>query len=251
MIRSLTVKLSPLALLLLVGACQSPLSDRKLNDLSAMDARIEIFQDLTNKQKNEVTVFLYDKDGKPIRNKSIKLRVNATNLVYAEKQELYYSTTSKYSASDVPIDQGYNFRITSSNGKSYFLGSIRPLAENKENNIICDEKGDFDNDLIVSWKSLKDIDELSIMKSVLLSTSTKTQQNYDSEPAITKKIGSSGQYIIPKANYTNSESIISGVEFKFNALKFGTMNPQLLEGSEIKIWGYIDKRIDFDEQSKK
>ena len=91
---------------------------------------------------------------------------------------MYYTITSKYSASDVPIEQAYNFQITLSDGKSYFLGSIKPLVENKENDIICDEKGDFDKDLVISWNNLKDISELSITKGVLLSTSTKTQQNY-------------------------------------------------------------------------
>ncbi|MDQ0639993.1 hypothetical protein QF042_003558 [Pedobacter sp. W3I1] len=251
MIRSFTIKLFSLALLLLVIACKSPLSEGNLNDLSAIDVRIEISQDLTNKKKNEVTVFLYDKDGKPIRNKSIKMKVNDTDLVYTERQELYYTTTSKYSASDVPVEKEYNFQITLSNGKSYFLGRIAPLAESREKDIICDEKGDFDKDFVVSWKNLRDIDELSIMKSVLLSTSTKTQQNYDSEPEVTKKIGSSGVYIIPKSGYITSKSTISDAEIRFNALKLGTMNPQLLEGSEIKIFGHIDRYIDFEEQNKK
>jgi hypothetical protein len=251
MTRSLIIKLFPLALLLLVSACQSPLSEGKVNDLSAVDVRIEILQDLTDKKKNEVTVFLYDQDGKPIRNKSIKLKVNATDLAYKERQELYYTTTSKYSASDIPIEQVYNLQITLSNGKSYFLGCIKPLGESNENDILCNEKGDFDKDLMISWKGLKDINELSIRKSVLLSTSTNTQKNYDPEPTITKKIGSSGKYTISKAAYISSKSTISMVEFKFSALEFGTMNPQLLKGSEIKIFGHIDKIIDFDEDSKK
>lgn len=233
------------ACLLLLGACQSPLSEGNVDDLSVIDARIEISQDLTNKKKNEVTVFLYDKDGKPIRNKSIKMKVNATDLEYREKQELYYTTTSKHSASDVPVEQEYNFQIALSNGKSYFLGSIRRLAENNENDIICNEKGDFDKDFVISWKNLKDIEEISVSKSILLDSSTKTQQYYDYEPAITKKIGSSGVYIIPKSGYITSKSTISSLEIKFNALKFGKMNPQLLKGSEIKIFGHIDKLVDF------
>ena len=40
-------------------------------------------------------------------------------------------------------------------------------------------------------------------------------------------------------------------EVKFSALKFGTMNNELLKGSEIKISGHIDKIIDFDGQSNK
>lgn len=237
--------------LLLVSACQSPLSEGNLNDLSAIDARIEISQDVTSKKKNEVTVFLSDKDGKAIRNKSIKLKVNTTDLEYVERQELYYTTTSKYSASDVPVEQEYNFRITLSNGKSYFLASIAPLVENREDDIICEENGDLNRDFIISWKNLKDINEISISKSVLSDSSTKTQRYYDYEPTITKKIGSSGVYTIPKSGYITSKSTISSLEIRFNALKFGTMNPQLLEGSEIKIFGHLDKLVDFEGKFKR
>lgn len=232
-------------------ACQSPLSEGKLDDLSVIDARIEISQDLTNKNKNEITVLLYDVDGKPIRNKNIRLKVNLTDMEYTERQELYYTKTSKYSASDISIEGEYTFQITLSSGKSYFLGSIRPLAENMKNDIRCEEEGDFNKDLVISWKNLKEINELMVSKSVLLDSSTKTKSYYDYEPAIIKKIGSRGEYTIPKSGYINARSIISSVEFKFNALKFGAMNPQLLKGSEIRIFGHIDKIVDFDEQRRK
>jgi hypothetical protein len=238
-------------LMVITGSCRSPLSEGKLDDLSYIDARIEIYQDLMNKNKNEVTVFLYDKDGKPIRNKAIKLKVNATDFDYSERQKLYYTTTSKYSAGDVPIEQECKIQITLLSGKSYFLGSIRPLAENREKDIICDEKGAFDKDFEVSWKNLKDINELSVTKGVLLSTSTAIHQNYDNEPQGTRKIGSNGKYIISKATYINPKSTISSVEIKFSATKFGTMNPGLQKGSEIKIFGHIDKFIDFEEENKK
>lgn len=236
--------------LLLISSCRSPLSEGDLSDLSVIDARIEILQDLTDKKKNEVTVLLYDKDGKPIRNKSIKLKVNDSDLVYREKQELYYTTTSQYSVSDIPVEDAYNVEIILANGEPNFLGSIKSLAESNGNDIVCDEKGDFNKDHVISWNHLKDINELTIGKSVLLSTSTKMEQNYDSEPQVVTKIGSSGIYVIPKADYITPKSTISIVEVKFSAMKFGTMNKELLKGSEIKIYGHIDKVVNFDEQSK-
>jgi len=45
-----------LAILTLFIACQSSLSDEKINDLSVFDAGIEISLDLTDGKKNEVTV---------------------------------------------------------------------------------------------------------------------------------------------------------------------------------------------------
>lgn len=240
-----------LLLLMVISSCRSPLSEKKVDVLSVIDARIEILQDLTNKNINTISVLLYDKDGKAIRNKDIKLKVNGTDLTYVERQGLYYTTTSEYSGSDVPVDQVYDFRIILSDGKSYFLGSIRHLGEIKANDIICNERGDFNKDLVISWENLKDVNEVSVTKSVLLNTSTKTSQNYDSEPQTPRKIGSSGTYIIPKSNYISSRSKLSSIELKFSALKFGVMSPQLLKSSEIRIFGHIDKTIDFDEESGK
>jgi hypothetical protein len=240
------IKLWVLAILLFISACQSPLSEGQINELSLINARVEVWQDLTNKNRNEVTVLLYDEDGKPIRNKSISLKVNNVALNYNERQELYYTTTSKYLAIDVPVDMQYKIQITLSNGKTYFLGSIRALAENSENDISCLENGDFNKDFVIWWRNLKDIQEISINKSVLLATSTKTEQNYDSEPVVTKKIWNQGRYIVPRASYVTTKSTISGLEIKFSAEKFGTMNPALLKGSEIKIFGHIDKTVSCD-----
>lgn len=208
---------------------------------------MEIFQNLTNKEDNNVIVHLFDEDGKTIANKAIKLKVNNVDLDFKEKQELYYMTTTEYSAGDIPAGVMYNLEIILTDGTSYSLGSIAPIAESREKDIVCDEKGDFDKDFNIYWYDLKEINELSVTKSVRLSTSTKTEQNYDYEPVVTKKIWANGKYVMSKSDYITSKSTISSLEIKFNALKFGRVNTELLEGSEIKISGHIDKIIDFDE----
>ncbi|RDC55774.1 hypothetical protein DU508_16020 [Pedobacter chinensis] len=222
------------------------MSEGNLNDPSAMDVRIEIVQDLTNQRKNEISIFLYDENGKPVRNKAIKLNVNGQDLVYTERQELYYITSSKYWASDIPAEREYNFRIALSNGKSYFLGRISPLSENNDQNIVCDKTGNFNQDFVVSWKNLKDIDQLSVTKRLLLSNSTSKDQKYDFEPQPIKKIAGNGTFVLAKSSYINPKSTISSLELKFGATKNGVMNSQLLKGSEIKISGHIDRYVEFN-----
>jgi hypothetical protein len=222
------------------------MSEGNLNDLSAIDVRIEIAQDLTNQRKNEISVFIYDENGKPVRNKTIKLKVNGHDLPYTEWQELYYTTSSKYSLTDIPIEQEYNFQIVLSDDKTYFLGNITPLSEHTDRNIVCADKGDFTRDFVVSWKDLKDIDHLSITKGVLLSNSTAQVQNHDFEPQADKKIGANGSYTVSKSDYISSKSTISSLELKFSATKYGVMNPRLLKGSEIRISGHINRYVAFD-----
>jgi hypothetical protein len=240
-----------LSLTLLIFSCKSPLSDQKVGDLSQLDVRIEIDQDLSDRKKNYITVLLYDGDGKPIRNKDIHVKVNKSALNYVERQELYYMISSGYFGTDVAVDDVYNFEIVLSNGKSYFLGSIKPITESRQDNIVTDDKGDLNKDFMIQWKNLNEVSEMVISRGVLLKTSTKTQQNYDYEPQIIEKIGSSGSYILPKSGFDTKKSTISSVELKFNASRSGKMNADLLEESKITISGHLDKTIDFDEETKK
>jgi hypothetical protein len=245
-----TLKLFLLPLVLLINACQSPLSEGNVNDLSAIGATIEVSQNLTNQKDNGVNVSLFDKNGRSIANKGIKIKVNNMDLDFYQRQELYYTTTTKYIASDIPVAKLYNFEIVLTNGKTYFLGKVAPLAEVNEKDITCDETGNFDQDFGISWKNLKEVNEISIMKSIKLKTSTKLEQNYSYETIITKAIKSDGNYIVPKSSFIDLKSIISDLEIKFNALKYGRMNPDLVENSKITISGTINKVVDFDEESQ-
>jgi hypothetical protein len=228
--------------------CQSPWSKEGVNELSALDVRIQVAQDLTDKNKNEVSVFINDQQGRPVRNKSLKIRVNAWDLVYSEKQELYYTTSSQYSATDVPVSNGYRFEIKLSNGQSYFLGSISALAENGNDNVVCPERGNFNEDFVISWKNLKDINQLSATKGVLSSTSTALHQNLDHEPLPGKVIGASGKYTILKATYITPKSTIRSLDIKFVAARSGIVNSELAPGSRIEISGHIDRFVEFDGQ---
>lgn len=234
-------------LLLLVTACNSPLSNAKVGDLSAISAKIEIIQDLTNKKDNSISVSLYDKDGDVIANKDIKIKVNDTILDFIQKQELYYTTTTKYGKDNIPSDHLFKFEVILTNGKSYFLGSVAPITEINEDDIHFSEKGNFDKETMIYWYNLKEVNQISITKSVLLKTSTKTEKNYDYEPLAAKKIANTGRYVILKSHYVTERSIISGLEIKFSASKTGIMNSELLENSSITINGHIDKYINFEE----
>ena len=86
---------------------------------------------------------------------------------------------------------------------------------------------------------------------MLLSTSTKTEQNYDAEPTVIKKIASRGQYIVPKSDFITPRFTISSVEFTFSASKTGAVNPDLVKGSKITIGGHLSKTVDFDEKNRK
>lgn len=163
---------------------------------------------------------------------------------------LYYITSNYYAKQNIAVRDMYKFEIVLTDKKIYQLGSVKPIEESNANTISLASKGNFDEDLVLSWYNLKEVNELSISKSVLLKTSTELEMNYGYETTLQRKIGSKGRYVFPKSSFITSKSIISGIELKFTAFKFGEMNKDLLKASELKISGDIDKYIDFDEQDK-
>ncbi|WP_443947091.1 hypothetical protein ACJVDH_08275 [Pedobacter sp. AW1-32] len=223
------------------------MSTENLDELSALDVRIAISQDLTSKKKNDVSVYIYDKDGRSIRNKKIKISANKVALSYIERQELYYTTTSKYLLDNVPVEKGYELQITLPNGKTYFLGKIEALAKINPGSISCELTGDLAKDFVIYWKGLSEITELSMTKGVLLRNSTQLHRNFDYQPLFTRKISSNGKYILSRSNYVDSRSKIHSLEIRFSAEKSGIVNSRLLRGSEIKISGHIDRLINFNQ----
>ncbi|MCD0488876.1 hypothetical protein LPB86_11590 [Pedobacter sp. MC2016-14] len=238
-----------LVLMIMAGSCKSPLSDGKVEDLSAICAKINVQQNLSDRKDNSVTVSLYDDDDYTIDNKNIIIKVNGMVLDTVGTRIMYYTKSIIYFKEDVPVNNEYKFEIILTDKKTHVLGSIKPIEESNENTISLPEKGNFDQDLLISWHKLKEINELSISKSMLLKTSNKLETNYAYESTIVK-IGAEGNYSFPKSSFINSKAILNGIEMKFTAQKYGKMNKQLLPKSEIKISGHIDKYVDFDEEKK-
>lgn len=237
-------------LILFVSSCKSPLSDGNVEELSSICAKIEVYQSLLNKKDNRIKVSLYDDDSKPIVNKEISIMVNGIVLDTVQTKGLYYTTSNYYAKQNISVGEMYTFEIVLTDKKKYLLGSVKPIEESKENTISLPDKGNFDEDMVLSWHHLKEVNELSISKSVLLKTSTELEMNYGYETTLERKIGDEGKYVFPKSSFITSKSIISGIELKFTALKFGEMNKDLLKGSEIKISGDLNKYVDFDEENK-
>ena len=236
-----------LVLTILISSCKSPLSDGNAEDLSAICAKIEIYQNLSDRKDNRVTVSLYDDDNNAIDNKNITIKVNGIVLDTVEAKRLYYFTSNFYSKENIPVNDIYKFEIFLTDKKTYVLGSIKPIEESDENTIVLPEHGDFDKDFVVRWHDLKEINELSISRGVLLKTPNTLDKNYDYESTILRDIGAEGTYSLPKSSFITSKSVLSGIEMKFTALKFGEVNKQLLSNSEIKISGHIDKYVNFEE----
>jgi len=229
-------------------ACTSPLSNEKITDLSLINAEIEITQNPENKQANSVVVILRDNKGRRISNDSVSIIVNGVEASLSRRQGLYYTNESGYILADVPVSATYKVDLKLPDQKIYSLGSVAALAEENTGNITCNEAGDLNKDFMMSWKGLKNMDELSVSISELRKNSPANEKNYNYRPQQILKIGSSGTYALSKALYENDTAIISGIEFDFSTSKEGAVNPELLPGSKISIKTLIEKNVNFEEE---
>ena len=243
-----TASCKGLLLFLLVSgmsSCTSYLSSEKINDISLICAEIEITQNPTDKTENSVVVNLLDKNGSRISSNSLTIFVNGVEEKLSHKQGLYYNDESKYILSNVPVNEMYNVEIKLSNGEKHFLGSVKSLAEEKIENIECKEAGDLNNDFIIRWHGLTDIDELSVFVGMKENTepNVTTMTNRD-EKII--KIKNSGSFTIQRSEYKYSKSTINLIEFNFRTTKTGEINLKLLENSKITIKTLIEKKATFE-----
>jgi len=230
---------------LTIISCNSNLSSGKIEDIALIGAIIEITQNSTNSNDSWMTINLFDKDDKIIRNDSIKIIVNNIEATLNHSQGLYYNDQSEYYVETGPINQMYNVEIKLSDGKKYFLGSVKALAKEKIENIECEEIGDFNSDFVIKWHDLIDIDELSVFVGMTDKTEPNvTTMTYKDEKII--KIKSNGSFILPKSEYKDTKSTINGIQFNFRTTKSGKTNPKLLENSKITINTLIEKNRNFE-----
>jgi hypothetical protein len=228
-----------------ISSCTSHLSSEKINNISLIHAGIEITQNPTNKTDNSVVVYLADKNGSRISNDSLTIFVNGIEVKLTHRQGLYYSDESEYILSNVPVSKVYNVEIKLSNGEKHFLGSVTSLAEEKLENIECEKMGDLNNDFIVKWHNLIDIDELS----VFVNMKEKIELNVTGITGKVEKIikiKNNGSFTISKSEYKDTTATINSIEFYFRARKNGKTNPELLEGSRIIIETSIEKYVTFE-----
>jgi hypothetical protein len=243
MLKNLTTLILSLCLGTLFS-CNSKLSTGKVEEIALIGANIEITQNPTDKKDNGISIDLFDDNGNSIINDSIKIILNGVEGELFHIKGLYYTDNSHYDFSNVPVNDKYIVEIKLTDGKKYLLGTINALSEEKIENIECLAKGDFNNDFLIKWHNLIDIDELSIFVGMTEKTANVTTMSQRDEKII--KIKNNGSYIIPRSEYKDSKSTINGITFNFRTTKIGIINPKLLESSKISIKKSIEKYVPFE-----
>lgn len=226
--------------LLAISCNESTLTNKDLQDVTVINAKIEINQSLGKQGDNYTIVELYDIDNNEIRNDTVKLFINGSKCDYTIKNGLYYTKDYYYYNQNIaPINNKYKLEIELPNGKRFFLAEIDALKPVKEQDVLRAKSGSLDKNFAFSWKNMGDVNQLIIEKSII---TTKPEEpnitTYNSE-LDTIDIKANGIYVIPKASKNTQVSILN-----FIANQTGTVNPDLLKGSKITINGELEIRLE-------
>ncbi|ASK30676.1 hypothetical protein CEY12_11370 [Chryseobacterium sp. T16E-39] len=219
----------------------------KITDISEIKAKIEIYQSLSDKNDNTVSVILYDKKNKEIVNKSINIFVNGRKADYKVIQSLYYSKNYYYRTENIPPENDmYELKIQLPNEKKFLLGSGSALALSNPDKIIYNKTAPLNKDYSIQWSDLYDVNHLNITKSVQVeNTQDPTITMLVDEPDDIINITSNGNYVLKKEKLNLPNGKLRMMILKFTAKKTGTLNPDLLKESTFVIDGNHQKLIDF------
>lgn len=241
------IRLSILIFCLFTGLVSCTKSTENITSSSGIKASIDIYQSLSDQNENTVSITLYDKNDKEIGNDSISIYVNQKKTNYTVHQNLYYTKNYFYRIENIsPEKNRYEVEILLTNGKKFSLGSVDALRISSANTIICPEEASLDNDLFIEWSNLYDVDHLILSKSIELVSKKEPNVDYFSEEAgDTLKINPTGNYVMKKETFSKPNEKLSILVFTFQANKTGTMNRELLPGSNIMISGNHEKEVHF------
>lgn len=241
------IRFSILLFFLYTGLVSCTKSTENITSNSGIKANIDIYQSLSDQNENTVLITLHDKNDKEIGNDSISIFVNQKKTTYMVHQNLYYTKNYFYRIENIsPEKNRYEVKIQLANGKNFSLGSVDALRISKSNTIICPEESSLDKDLFIEWSNLYDVDRLILSKSIELVSKKESNVDYFSEePGDTLKINPTGNYLMKKETFSKPNEKLSILVFTFQANKTGTMNPDLLSGSNIMISGNHKRKVYF------
>ena len=224
--------------LVLFSSCDH-VSKLLIKDISQICSNLTVYQ-FDDKQA-QITVYLTDKDGNIIENDSIRVFLNGLETTQEEAGGFYGRPARYYLMT--ALSNNYTFELVLPNKKKYFLAKVDALKDENKAVISCEEKGDFNKDLVLKWSGLKEITELEIERAFKLFT---PGNSFEAQKPIAIKIKPTGTYVYPKAEFKTSSAKINLLTFNFMRRKQGITNPNLLEGSSVTIEELpISKTVEF------
>ena len=218
--------------LLLFSSCSENISTETVVANTKIKTRIQITDNPDTKELDDVSVFLYDKEGKTIAGRNIKISINDTPLhLTGGYRQRYYHTKSKfqYYTDSIPTSKYYVINMVMEDSTNFELASYIPINKNKVKlNFITNNKKDYDE---LNWCVLEDINRMSYK---ITRSQKNIKTNTFSDSVIQATVKNKGMYKINKS-FFKSDSIfkINNKWISFKISKNGLLNSKLLPDSSI------------------
>ncbi|MDY8135375.1 hypothetical protein [Aquimarina sp. 2201CG5-10] len=238
-------KLSPLLILFVISCNTSSLSKKNTVDLSEIGSSIEINQDPYDHNKNQISVLLFDYKGKQIGNDKIKILVNKQELDLDIKEELYYTKKIRYKGGNIPVTDSFDFEIKLPDGSIFPLSYTKAIQTIQKDNILFKEEIPLDLETKITWKEMKEFNNLIIWKSYNLNNTNSTKGGRYDKSTLHLKIKENGSHIVPVSYYKDSISTINYLSIEFQSIKSGLIHPDLIPNSNLKLISTVKRNIKY------
>lgn len=228
---------------LVLSSCDvSTLSKSEEITLEKIKVNIHISQD--TKKVNYLKVKLTD-GKKQIINKNIKVLLNNMPLELYVKNNLYYTKTSYYTASNFAKNNFYYFELILPNETKHSLAFIKPKTENETVIFNIPDSLAVNKDFVIRWKQLNTPHQIEIIKDDEAKhqvIKNRIEYGFIVKPLkkLTKK---AGKYTIPKAYIKDSLTTAKYFDIVLSRKEYGLINSSLLKNSEITYHHSIEKKI--------
>lgn len=151
-----------LSLVFLFSQCtESSLSSSVVTDPSLLQINLLIMRQDGNDVSRSATVEAYvrDRDGKPVANNSIQLKVNGTALRLNQGATNYYGAFPYYELKDSSIriagNQDYIVTVVMSNGRTFELGRIRTQPDLTADHLAIPLTHQRNQPLTIQWNNVE------------------------------------------------------------------------------------------------
>jgi len=238
-----------LSLFILFSCDVSSISESDINKISKFKVNIYIYDGDKDHLLNKLRVKLSD-GKKQIINEKIKILLNGKPLELYVKQELYYTKTSFYRATNLLRNDSYYFEIILPDSTKYPLAFVKPLKKSDSAKFYIPKKNSYNENVTLEWKNIKTPTKLEVWKLVHNKKNINQHSGgrYAASTIIDNINSKSGKYTIPKSFFEDSLTVANYLNVRLNRKENGLISPNLLGNSSITYNYTIEETIHLKEE---
>jgi hypothetical protein len=245
----------------MASGCTSPLSDTPVTDAAKLQVSVDIKHQETNDGYSfaEIVAVLTDRNGRPVNNPSIKLRVNGKDMPLRVSQDLYYGKHPVYQLAaegeeglQIEDNTVYSFTMILSDSTARTIGHLKTTPRLLPEQFNFPDSLSRRNGFTLQWHSLPASTKLLVYRMTEATDSTGSLVlsggPYDPEALKLKTEHSQhtkakGSWRIPAAYTHIPNGRVTDLGFVAQVILEGEVKEGLLPGSYIRYTNSLERYV--------